>query len=165
MNPQIVRLIKDELQHVRNIAHGTWPSTFKNILSSAQIQYMLNWMYDLETLLQQYQNGQQFYAIKENEKFLGFAVIELNHPKEGKCKLHKLYVLPDQQGKGYGKLLLDCVVETAIGEKMQGLILNVNRYNTSVNFYKHYGFTILKEEVIDIGNGFIMDDYIMALDL
>ena len=156
MIPQIVRLTKEELQYVQDLAHRTWPSTFRDILTPAQIKYMLDWMYNLDTLAQQFQMGQRFYAVKQNEQFLGFAAIELNHPEPGKVKLHKLYVLPEQHGKGLGKMLLDSVVETARNEQLQFLVLNVNRYNVAVNFYQHYGFSILKEEVIDIGNGFIM---------
>jgi ribosomal protein S18 acetylase RimI-like enzyme len=165
MIPQIVCLSIDELQKVREIAHLTWPNTFKGILSPAQIAYMLEWMYNLETLTQQHQNGQRFYAIKANEHFQGFAAIELNHPQEGQTKLHKLYVLPDQQGKGFGKMLLDCVVEKLKNARIETLVLNVNRFNSAVKFYEKYGFSIIKEEVIDIGGGFIMDDFVMKLEL
>jgi GNAT superfamily N-acetyltransferase len=165
MIAQIVRLTIDELHHVRDIAHRTWPSTFKDILTPAQIEYMLGWMYNLDTLKQQFQIGHRFYAVKENKQFLGFAAIELNQPESGKVKLHKLYLLPDQQGKGLGKMLLDTVVETARNEHLQLLVLNVNRHNVAVNFYQHYGFSILKEEVIDIGNSFIMDDFVMGMEV
>ncbi len=162
---QIVRLSIDELLNVQDIAHRTWPSTFKDILTSDQIQYMLEWMYSLDTLEQQFQDGQRFYAVKENEQFLGFAAIELNHPKAGQAKIHKLYLLPDQQGKGYGKMLMDHIAEEAKHEHMQSLVLNVNRYNSAVKFYENYGFSILKEEIIDIGSGFIMDDFVMGMEL
>ncbi len=165
MIPKIMCLSVDELQNVREIAHLTWPYTFKSILSPDQIAYMLDWMYNLETLTQQHKNGQRFYAIKANERFHGFAAVELNHPQEGHSKLHKLYVLPNQQGMGFGKMLLDYIVEELKTVHIETLVLNVNRFNSAVKFYEKYGFFILKEEVIDIGGGFVMDDFVMKLEL
>jgi ribosomal protein S18 acetylase RimI-like enzyme len=165
MTPQIVRLTIEELQYVQDIAHRTWPSTFRDILTPAQIEYMLDWMYNFDTLEQQFHDGQRFYAVKKNDQFLGFAAIELNHPEPGKVKLHKLYVLPDQHGKGFGKKLMDHVAEEAKREHMQSIVLNVNRYNSAVKFYENYGFSTLKEEIIDIGSGFIMDDFVMGMAL
>jgi predicted lactoylglutathione lyase len=45
------------------------------------------------------------------------------------------------------------------------LHLNVNKQNPAVQFYVKCGFEIEKEVVLDIGNGFVMDDYIMVLPL
>jgi ribosomal protein S18 acetylase RimI-like enzyme len=74
-------------------------------------------------------------------------------------------VLPDQHGKGFGKKLMDHVAEEAKREHMQSIVLNVNRYNSAVKFYENYGFSTLKEEIIDIGSGFIMDDFVMGMAL
>jgi hypothetical protein len=43
--------------------------------------------------------------------------------------------------------------------------LNVNKYNSAQDFYKKLGFCIDYEEVIDIGNGYVMDDYVMEKEL
>jgi ribosomal protein S18 acetylase RimI-like enzyme len=39
--------------------------------------------------------------------------------------------------------------------------LNVNKRNIAIRFYESIGFAITNEEVIDIGNGFVMDDFVM----
>jgi ribosomal protein S18 acetylase RimI-like enzyme len=162
---QVVRLTLNELQHVQHIAHQTWPLTFKDILTPEQIQYMLEWMYNLDTLKQQFHEGQQFYAVKENDRFIGFTAIELHHPERENVKIHKLYVLPEFHGKGIGLALVDQVKVVALSEKMKTILLNVNRFNSAVSFYEKYGFRTVKEEVIDIGNGFVMDDFVMALEV
>jgi ribosomal protein S18 acetylase RimI-like enzyme len=43
--------------------------------------------------------------------------------------------------------------------------LNVNRNNKALGFYQKFGFVILREEDIDIGNGYFMNDYIMVCKL
>jgi ribosomal protein S18 acetylase RimI-like enzyme len=60
---------------------------------------------------------------------------------------------------------VDQVKVVAIEEAMKTIILNVNRFNPAVSFYEKYGFRTVKEEVIDIGQGFVMDDFVMALEV
>jgi ribosomal protein S18 acetylase RimI-like enzyme len=158
-------LKKQELSLVRAIAHETWPHTFAEILSPEQISYMLDWMYNLETLGQQIDNGHLFYIVEKDRKAIGFLGIQPNFPETGKLKIHKLYVLPKAQGLGAGKLLIDIAINQAIDLKQEVVTLNVNKYNKAVEFYSHCGFKIAYDEVIDIGNGFIMDDYVMKLNV
>lgn len=161
-----IRALKqDELSIVHEIAHATWPDTFKDILSQEQIQYMLNWMYDLKQLENQFNQGHQFYVAELEEMPVGFIGIEPNYPEKGITKIHKIYILPNKQGLGIGKKLIEYVKELSIQSEMEGLLLNVNRFNKAVDFYNAIGFYIVFEENIDIGNGFLMEDYVMKLDL
>ncbi len=155
---------KEELVHVQSIAKLTWPHTFGEILSPEQIEYMLNWMYSLENLSKQYDSGHQFFIAEEGKK-LGFTGIEVNH-EPGKTKIHKIYILPTAQGKGIGKKLIQKIKEIAKDNNQESLLLNVNKYNTgAIAFYEYLGFVNIKEEVIDIGNGYVMDDYVFELKL
>jgi ribosomal protein S18 acetylase RimI-like enzyme len=161
-----IRALKqDELLIVHEIAHATWPDTFKDILTQEQIQYMLNWMYNLKHLENQFNQGHQFYIAELEEMPVGFIGIEPNHPEKGLTKIHKIYILPNKQGLGIGKKLIEYVKELSIQSEMEGLLLNVNRYNKAVDFYKAIGFNILFEENIDIGNGYLMEDFVMKLEL
>jgi ribosomal protein S18 acetylase RimI-like enzyme len=45
------------------------------------------------------------------------------------------------------------------------LQLQVNRQNKAKGFYEKAGFTILEEIKLDIGGGFVMDDYVMEKKL
>lgn len=161
MSKYIRLLTSREMNIVQVLAHATWPDTFKEILSSEQITYMLDWMYNLETLAKQVDNGHTFYVYFENEIPLGFIGIELHHPTAEALKIHKLYVLPNTQGKGIGKQLITKAIEIAKANGINELILNVNRFNKAVEFYKNLGFTIAYEENIDIGNGYLMEDFVM----
>jgi len=161
-----IRALKqDELSIVHEIAHATWPDTFKDILSQEQIQYMLNWMYDFKHLENQFNQGHQFYVAELEETPVGFIGIEPNYPEKRLTKIHKIYILPNKQGLGIGKKLIEFVRKIAIQSDMEGLLLNVNRFNKAVDFYKAIGFNILFEENIDIGNGYLMEDYVMQLNL
>lgn len=162
----IRQLSKEDLDIVQSIAHRTWPSTFAKILSTEQIDYMLNWMYSLNMLESQFDKGHTFLLIEENGIEFGFAGFELNYSEGPKAKLHKIYLLPEAQGKGAGKALILDVAEQARKAGQKSLLLNVNKYNQkAIDFYLRMGFEEIYKEVIDIGNGYVMDDVVMELKL
>jgi ribosomal protein S18 acetylase RimI-like enzyme len=163
----IVKASQEQLPIVQKIAHQTWPVTFSNILTPDQIQFMLNWMYDLQALEKQVKDkGHVFLLAKEEEVFLGFAAYEVHCQAQAKTKIHKIYILPGTQGKGIGKKLISHIKEIAFMHGDKFLYLNVNRFNeNAISFYKHIGFYEAYREVIDIGNGFIMDDIVMEMVL
>jgi ribosomal protein S18 acetylase RimI-like enzyme len=159
-------LAKEELILIQKIAHQTWPSTFAGLLSEAQIAYMLNWMYDLKMLESQVEKGHNFFVAEEQGDAIGFAGFELNHLEGPKAKLHKLYLLPSSQGKGVGKVLLLEVAKRAREAGQKSMVLNVNKYNKkAIDFYLALGFVTIRQEVNDIGSGYVMDDDVMELSL
>jgi len=162
---ETVQLTKDEIFLVHQLAHDIWPEAFKDILSKDQIHYMLDWMYDVNTLEEQAQTGHLFYIVKEHGIAKGFVGLEPNYPDVGMLRIHKLYMLPDCQGKGMGRVLLNKGIDVAFDLDLDSLHLNVNRYNKAVDFYKHCGFDVVGEEDIDIGKDYLMEDFIMELKL
>jgi diamine N-acetyltransferase len=156
---------KDEVGLITDLAHRIWPDTFKEILSPEQISYMLNWMYNPNKLAEQIESGHLFFILEENNQTLGFIGLEPAFPSSDTLRIHKIYVLPNQQGKGLGKRLIDHAVELAKKLNLSKLHLNVNRFNKAVDFYLHLGFVITDEEDIDIGSGYLMEDYVMELEI
>lgn len=152
-----------EVPIIRELAHQIWPDTFGEILSQEQIHYMLKWMYSLDTLSKQLSEGHHFFLYEEHGVPLGFMGIELFD--DCRVKIHKLYVLPDTQGKGVGKQFIAFVKTWAQEHGAHAVFLNVNRFNKAVDFYKNIGMTIIKTEDIDIGNGYLMEDYVMEIKL
>ncbi|MCL6258801.1 GNAT family N-acetyltransferase [Aquiflexum sp. TKW24L] len=163
----IAKATLEQLSIVQKIAHQTWPVTFSNILTPDQISFMLDWMYDLKALEQQVkEKGHVFLLAKEEGEFLGFAAYEVNCQDQAKTKIHKIYILPGTQGKGVGKSLINKIKNIAIENGDGCLFLNVNRFNEkAIEFYSYIGFYEAYREVIDIGNGFIMDDVVMEMNL
>ncbi len=153
----------EHLSAVRDIAYQTWPSTYKDIVSQEQIEYMLERMYDLSELQHQMTHkGYVFLIAKVEESILGFISYELNYKNQPQTKIHKIYLLPQSQGRGIGKALIDQVVLAAQLAQNQQLILNVNRKNKAVQFYEKVGFIATATEDIDIGRGYLMQDFIMT---
>lgn len=150
---------------IKELADTIWQITYKDILAPEQLAYMLDYFYSQPSLTRQMNDGQQFILLSLNKEQIGFASYSLINTNPVTYKLHKLYVHPSQQGKGSGKFLLDNIINII---KQQGagiLELNVNRYNKALHFYQKIGFVIIKEEDVDIGNGYYQNDYVMQKNL
>jgi GNAT superfamily N-acetyltransferase len=152
---------KSETTRLSDLAHEIWPIAFSKILSTEQIEFMLKWMYDPSKLLEQMNSGHKFYFLTLNEEEIGFVGLEENYPEPEVLRIHKIYLKPNYHGKGLGKFMLKKIEEIARQKSYKGLHLNVNRYNEAVNFYEKSGFETIKVEDIDIGKGFLMEDYVM----
>ena len=150
---------KKDIAAIRLLANDTWPVTYKDILSEGQLRYMMELIYGEESLNKQFDLGHHFLIAEEKQKQLAFA--SYNMLKPGVYKLQKVYVLPSEQGRGLGKLLINHIIESIKREGATSLLLNVNRYNTAKQVYEHLGFTVIGEEDIDIGEGYFMNDYVM----
>ena len=152
----------EDFTSIREIAHKTWPVAYGKILSKAQLDYMLEKMYSLESLNDNLTNkGHHFLMVNEDAVSVGFASFEHHYWNEKCTRLHKIYLLPETQGKGLGKLLLGKIMALAKENNSDVISLNVNRFNKAYAFYKKMGFEVLGEEDIKIGNGYLMEDFKM----
>lgn len=157
--------IKD-IPLIRELTFKIWPETYGAILSREQIDYMLEMMYSPASLEQQMlEQGHRFIIAYEYSQPLGFASYAHKENNSAAYKLHKIYVLPDLQGKGVGKKLIDHIIQSILPADAKTLELNVNRHNTAKTFYEKQGFEIVRTEDIAIGNGYFMNDYVMEKKL
>lgn len=159
-----IEAAKDQLTLVHKLAYRIWPSTFKDILSNAQMAYMLDWMYSLPSLQKQMEEGCYFLLAKDDNNLIGYASYQFN-VKEKMTRLHKIYLLPASQGRGIGKQMILEIIKRAKENDQDTLQLNVNRSNKAALVYSKLGFHIVREEDNDIGHGYFMNDYVMELSL
>ena len=144
---------------IRDMAHEIWPQTYSGILSKEQLEYMLDLFYNEQTLKKEMEQGVEFILVYDESHPVGFASFSRLQP--GVYKLHKIYVLPSQQGKGTGRFMMEQLTTAMKQMGVTTLQLNVNRYNNAKLFYEKLGFTLIREEDINIGNGYFMNDYVM----
>jgi GNAT superfamily N-acetyltransferase len=153
-------LERDELKVVKALAYDIWPRVYDYMISQEQISYMLSLMYDLDKLQQQWGEGVKFVLLEVEGMPQGFVSFE---EKEEYIFLHKLYLRPEAQGKGYGKKMLQVAIDFATDSKKPFIELTVNRNNKFLEFYMSQGFQIKEEKDFDIGGGYFMNDYILSL--
>jgi GNAT superfamily N-acetyltransferase len=153
----------EDINTIGFLAQQIWPGTYGSILPAEQLQYMLNLFYSPASLRKQMaEDEHRFLIVEDEDEAIGFA--SWSPAKEpGVYKLHKLYVLPGQQGKGLGRAMLQYIFEAIQPEGAGLLRLNVNRYNKARQFYEKMGFAVVKEEDVAIGNDYFMNDYVMEI--
>lgn len=157
----IEKATESEIPLIREIAETSWRANYKGIISSEQIDYMLDLMYSEKEIKSQFQNpNYHYYFIRDKEKTVGIMGFENNY-EEGSTKLHRIYLLKETKGKGFGKLALNFLKNEVEKFGNKRIILNVNKENPAINFYKSQGFSTYEEGVFDIGGGFVMDDFLM----
>jgi ribosomal protein S18 acetylase RimI-like enzyme len=160
----IVDATNEDIPAIQQIAEETWWPTYSSIVSKEQIRYMLDAIYSTEALQSAMKNGSQSFIILHDENGAqGFASYGYRVNEPGVYKLHKIYVLPANHGKGYGKLLIEEVKKRMSLAGSYILDLNVNRHNPAKSFYEKIGFQILREEDVSIGP-YWMNDYVMRLE-
>lgn len=162
---EIIRTGVEDFETIHSLAAKIWQPTYANILSAEQLEYMFDMMYSREAFINQIAlEGHQYLLARENGIYYGFASYQLN-ARHGVTKIHKIYVLPNSQRKGTGTKLLDAVIKIAKVNDNNRITLNVNRYNPAVHFYNKKGFINISKEDINIGRGYLMEDYIMEKDI
>jgi len=155
-----------DIPTIHDLAHRTWPDTFGQILTPDQITYMLDMMYSESALLEQMTTLKHRYFIGfgENSAPQGYAGYQFDY-LPGTTKLHKIYVLPKGQKHGYGKALFSAVAKTAHDTGQQRLRLDVNYQNAASGFYEHMGMTKIDEITTEIGEGYLMEDWVFEMEL
>ena len=154
-------LDESQLHRIKELAEEIWPCTYSYILTNGQISYMMDLMYSESVLQQQLNNGVLFYLVLFNDQKVGYTAIEPNYKDGNQLYIHKLYILPQLQGIGLGKKVIESITDIAKKKELSSISLNVNRFNKALFFYEKFGFNIEKEEDIDIGNNYYMNDYVM----
>ncbi|WP_162052082.1 GNAT family N-acetyltransferase [Pontibacter pamirensis] len=153
-----------DIKTIQQLAEATWAPTYSSILSKEQVDYMFEVIYLEETLAKQMEEGQTFLLLFEQDKPVGFASYSVKDKTAGIYKLNKIYLLPGEQGKGYGKALLIAAEEEVKRHGASVLDLNVNRYNKAKQFYERCGYQVHQQEDIPIGP-YWMNDYVMRKEL
>ncbi len=171
-NARLAAMTAADFETLARLAETIWRAQYTKIISSAQIDYMLAGRYTPEPLrLYLNSDDRWLMLLRTDSQAVGYCSYALTEnpgkmePPEinpRKMRLEQLYLLPEYHSQGLGRLMLRHVEEQARARGCRTLVLQVNKRNDiAVAFYRKSGFTVREAAVFDIGNGFVMDDYVM----
>ena len=163
---QFIRMTADEkdIRSIRTLARVTSPATYSSIISAEQIDFMMDMMYSETVLRRELEGGVTFLMLLADGTPAGFVSFG-KQDDEGLFHLHKIYLLPEYQGLGYGREMSLKAEQEMRAQGAKAFELNVNRHNKALDFYKKMGMSIDRSGDFDIGGGFYMNDYIMRKEL
>ena len=148
-----------DLTTITKLAQIVWNDHYVSIIGQQQVDYMLNKMYNHESLLEQLNHQKhQFFLIEKDNDILGF--ISVSSENGNDYFLNKYYIHQQKSNSGIGTDALNLLIEKI---NPKSLTLTVNRQNyKSINFYFKNQFKIDRVEDFDIGDGYVMNDFVMV---
>jgi GNAT superfamily N-acetyltransferase len=164
---KIEKVSLESIPLIQKLSGEIWRKVYPTMISIDQIDFMQNLMYSTESLENQIINlNHTFIILSWETNPVGFASYSIKSPEEPTTfRLNKLYLQPEFHGKGLGKAMIQYIINETTPLGAAHLELNVFKRNPTIDFYKNYGFIISAEIVVEIGHGYLLDDYIMTLDL
>jgi len=159
---EIKKALPENGNEIAELASVIWHEHFLAIIGEAQVEYMLDKFQSEKVITKSISGGEYtYYMAYADGEFCGYMGI-CHNSKENSVFLSKIYVKKEFRKKGIASRLLKNVMDEYSDCNL--FWLTVNRHNDiAVKAYENMGFTKEKTQVSDIGNGFVMDDYVMTI--
>ena len=150
-----------DLAAIAGLADEIWHQHFQTILSPEQIDYMVEKFQSYPALKSQVEEeGYEYYQTLMDGTLAGYIGI---HPETDALFLSKLYLHKDYRGRHIATQAFHFLIDLCKKRGLKKIWLTCNKHNdSSLAVYHHLGFQVTDTQEADIGNGFIMDDYIMT---
>ena len=142
-------------ERIFQLATYIWHQHYDDIIGPDQVDYMLNTVHSAQRIAKDMEDGLRYNLFIHAGQDAGYAAAKIDQG----CFISKLYVKNRFRGKGLASGWLNDLHQDLPAERQW---LTVNKFNTaSIEFYQRQGFHIVDSQVTDIGNGYVMDDFIM----
>jgi diamine N-acetyltransferase len=153
-----------QLEVVAGLARDIWYEYYVPLIGRAQVDYMVSRFQSTEAVAQQLREGYEYFITERDGRVIGYCAVQ-PQPAEGSLFLSKLYLLRDARGAGTGRVCMEFIEQLAGRRGLKLLWLTVNKGNPAVKAYERLGFRIAADLLMDIGGGFVMDDFRMEKSL
>ncbi len=164
MSFEIIKVKSEEIPLLAQLASEIWNQHFPPIIGQNQVDYMVENFQSEKAMLKQIQQGYEYYFMcidGENQGYFG-----IQPQSDGTLFLSKLYLRQSQRGNGYARKCFEIMKEICREREYSKIWLTVNKHNdATIEIYKKFGMKITKSQVCDIGNGYVMDDYVFEYDI
>lgn len=148
---------------ITDLASTIWTEHYTPIIGAQQVAYMLEKFQSVPAIQDQVEKGIRYYLIKHQDIYAGYLSFSI---EENHLFLSKLYVQKSARGNKIGKAALSFIEEQAKTIGLYKIRLTVNKYNSNaIKAYEKMGFINVEAIVQDIGNGFVMDDYVLEKNI
>lgn len=154
----------EEIAEVAQLAAAIWREYYVSIITIEQIDYMIGKFQSVPAITDQiHHQGYEYYFIHHDGSAVGYMSAR---QEEGKLFLSKFYIGKEHRGRSYASQALAFLEQLCKDRNLSHIWLTVNRHNeSSIAIYEKKGFRTVREQIADIGNGFVMDDFIMEKEI
>ena len=157
-----------QLEVVAALAHEIWYEFYVPLIGRAQVDYMVAKFQNVAAMQSQIDQGYEYFLVQREDtagqvRDIGYCAWQ--EQADGAVFLSKFYLRKSARGAGTGRKCMEFIEGLARRRGHSLLWLTVNKGNPSVQAYQRLGFRIAADLVMDIGGGFVMDDYRMEKPL
>ncbi|MFA5688797.1 MAG: GNAT family N-acetyltransferase [Kiritimatiellales bacterium] len=154
----------EQIETVACLARPIWREHYEPICGCNQVEYMLEQFQSVPAITKQIreENYQYYLIAPDGGAPVGYLAVQL---RAEEMFFSKLYLQKPARGKGYGRAAIEFAAGISKASSKPYMMLTVNRKNKdTIAAYQKCGFYIHEGKITDIGNGFVMDDYILRKD-
>jgi diamine N-acetyltransferase len=159
-----------QLATVAELAHEIWYEYYVPLIGRAQVDYMVAKFQSASAMQAQIDQGYEYFLVRRpptdgssvngsRNSDIGYCAV--HEQPDGTLFLSKFYLLESARGSGTGRRCMEFIEGLARRRGLSSLWLTVNKGNPAVQAYQRLGFRVAADLVMDIGGGFVMDDYRM----
>ena len=160
MTEIIIAHTESEFKIIAQLADATWREHYIPIIGVDQVNYMVDKFQTAPAIANQINQGYEYFIINYDKTPVGYISIR---KEEDSLFISKIYILSTYRGKQIGKAAMTFITDKAKAYEFNSITLTVNKNNTNaILFYEKMGFINIDSLIIDIGNGYVMDDYKMG---
>ncbi len=160
--PEIKLAIAADADQLAELARPIWTEHYEPIIGIEQVNYMLEKFQSAPAIRAQMAEGYQYFKLLVKGKSAGYFSIQ---KRQDSLFISKFYLCAEFRGQGLAKPMLAKIKEEARNLGCIRLELTVNKFNPAYEIYLKLGFENVESLQIDIGNGYIMDDFRMVKTL
>ncbi|MCI9272870.1 MAG: GNAT family N-acetyltransferase [Clostridiales bacterium] len=153
----------EEINKLSRLAEEIWTEHYAGIISQGQISYMVEKFQSSHAIQEQIRQGYHYFWLCLNGQTAGYLSIK---PEDGSLFLSKIYIQKEYRGKKLAACAVNYLTTVCQQQGLSNIWLTVNKRNSgSIAAYERLGFHKVREQTADIGQGYVMDDYIMELPI
>jgi ribosomal protein S18 acetylase RimI-like enzyme len=152
-------IAEGDISVIAALAREIWYEYYVPLIGRDQVDYMVAKFQSTSAMLGQLSAGYEYFLVQRDGQPVGYLSIQV---QSGHLMfISKLYLLLEQRGRGTGRAIMTFIEDLARERGVELLWLTVNKGNPAVHAYERLGFRVAAAIVMDIGNGYVMDDFRM----
>lgn len=153
-----------DIRLTAQMAQEIWNEAFRGIITQEQINYMVDKYQSYHAMKDQIENqGYTYFIISKDGKDAGYCGVQVK--EDNSLYLSKMYLLKEARGKRLFEQMANHLVKLCRDKGISRIWLTVNKHNDrAIAAYIKNGYKNIRSQTTDIGNGFVMDDYVFELN-
>ncbi len=153
---------EDDRRRLAKLADDIWHEYWPALIGTAQTDYMVERFQSLGAIERDMrEHDYEYWLLRAEGRVVGYTGGRVE-PETNRFFISKIYLLAAERGKGFARRTVEFYEDICRNRGLKAMYLTVNKGNDlGVRAYLGTGFATIDAVETDIGNGFVMDDYIM----